>query len=193
LTPGQTVLVLGTGGVSITALQIAKTAGAKTIVTSSSDVKLKHVQSTYKATHAINYKKCPNWEEEVLKVTNGHGADYIIETGGVGTIEQSLKCVAYGGIISVIGFLADTPPNQRPNVAALALNRGANVRGIMVGNRQQLEEVVRFVVVNNIHLPVDKEFPFSDAGVLEAYSYMAQQGHVGKICIKFSPLDVVHK
>jgi NADPH:quinone reductase-like Zn-dependent oxidoreductase len=186
LTPGQTVLVLGTGGVSITALLIAKAAGAKTIVTSSSDDKLKHVQSNYKATHTINYKKCPNWGEEVLKVTNGHGADYIIETGGAGTIEQSLKCVAYGGIISVIGFLADTPPDKRPDAAALVLSRGANVRGIVVGNRQQLEEMVRFAVVNNIHLPVDKEFPFSDAGVLDAYSYLTQQAHIGKICIKFS-------
>lgn len=193
LKPGQSVLLLGTGGVSITALQIAQAAGAKTIVTSSSDLKLKHVQEVYKATHTINYKKCPNWEEEVLKLTCGHGVDYIIETGGIGTIEHSLKCVAYGGIIAVIGFLADLPPERRPDIAAMALARGAIVRGIVVGSKQQLEEMVNFAIVNNVHLPVDKEFPFSDAGVLEAYEYLAQQGHIGKVCIKFSPLDVTHK
>ncbi|KAH8548515.1 hypothetical protein BGW37DRAFT_514597 [Umbelopsis sp. PMI_123] len=192
LKPGQTVLVLGTGGVSITALQIAKASGAKTIVTSSSDVKLKHVQDAYKPTHVINYKKFPNWEQEVLKVTCGHGADYIIETGGVGTIEKSLQCVTYGGIISVIGFLAGCPSDQRPDIAGLALSRGAIVRGIMVGNRQQLEEMVRFAIVNNIHLPVDKEFPFTDTGVIEAFEYMAKAGHIGKVCINFTR-DVIPK
>ncbi|KAI9285947.1 putative zinc-type alcohol dehydrogenase-like protein [Umbelopsis sp. AD052] len=192
LKPGQTVLVLGTGGVSITALEIAKAAGAKTIVTSSSDAKLKHVQKTYKPTHVINYKKCRDWEKQVLDFTGGHGADYIIETGGAGTIEKSLQCVAYGGNISVIGFLAKCPPDQRPDMAALALGKGAVVRGIMVGNRQQLEEMVKFTVVNNIHMPVDKEFPFTDTGVMEAFQYMVQAGHVGKVCINFTR-DLVPK
>ncbi|CAM0138211.1 hypothetical protein VKS41_001452 [Umbelopsis sp. WA50703] len=186
LRPGQTVLMLGTGGVSITALQIAHAAGAKTIITSSSDDKLQKVKEKYGATHGINYKKCAKWDEEVLKLTNGHGADYIIENGGIGTIEQSINCAAYGAIISVIGFLATVPPEKRPDVTALALSKGANVRGIMVGSRQQLEEVTRFAVINDIHLAIDKEFPFSDSGVKEAYEYLSKQAHVGKICIKVS-------
>ncbi|KAJ2955183.1 hypothetical protein NQZ79_g8774 [Umbelopsis isabellina] len=186
LKPGQTVLMLGTGGVSITALQIAHAAGAKTIITSSSDEKLKTVKEKYGVTHGINYKKNPKWDEEVLKLTHGHGADYIIENGGIGTIEQSINAAAYGAIISVIGFLASIPPEKRPDVTGLALSKGANVRGIMVGSRQQLEEVTRFAVVNDIHLAVDKEFPFSDSGVFEAYEHLSKQGHIGKICIKVS-------
>lgn len=184
LKPGHTVLMLGTGGVSITALQVAHAAGCKTIITSSSDEKLKTVKEKYGVTHGINYKKFPKWDEEVLKLTNGHGADYIIETGGIGTIEQSINAGAYGAVIAVIGFLSHVPPEKRPDVAALALSKGANVRGVMVGSRQQLEEVTRFAVVNDIHLAVDKEFPFSESGVLQAYEHLAKQGHIGKICIK---------
>ncbi|KAH8548514.1 hypothetical protein BGW37DRAFT_176185 [Umbelopsis sp. PMI_123] len=186
LKPGQTVLLLGTGGVSLTGLQIAKAAGAKTIITSSSDAKLKQVKEQYQPTHVINYKTSPNWDQEVLKLTDGHGVDYILETGGVGTIEKSLACVAYGGNISVIGFLGECPPEKRPDVAALALGKGAVVRGIMVGNKQQLEEMVRFAVVNDLQMAVDKEFPFSDAGVRGAYESIMKAQHVGKVCIDFS-------
>ncbi|KAG2184177.1 hypothetical protein INT44_009192 [Umbelopsis vinacea] len=184
LKPGQTVLLMGTGGVSLTALQIAKAAGAKTIITSSSDEKLKLVQEHYHPTHIINYKTKPDWDQEVLRLTDGLGADYIIETGGIGTIEKSLACVAYGGNISVIGFLGGSPrPEDRPDVAALALGKGAVVRGIMVGNKQQLEEMVRFAVVNDLHMAVDTVFPFTDSGVREAYDYLLAAKHIGKVCI----------
>ena len=109
LKPGQTVLFLGTGGVSVTGLILAKAAGARTIITSSSDEKLKHVQEKYGADHVINYKTHPEWSKEVLKLTNNHGADYILENGGAGTIAESINSVAYGGIISVIGFPFSLP------------------------------------------------------------------------------------
>lgn len=169
LRPGQTVLMLGTGGVSITALQIANAAGARTIITSSSNDKLKFVKDKYGADHLINYKDTPNWEEEVLRITKGRGADNIIETVGVGTIEKSIASVAYGGIISIIGFLSGVSPQDRPDVAALALGKGAVVRGIVVGSKQQLEEVTTFAVINDIHLAVNKEFPFTDSGIKGAY------------------------
>ncbi|KAM0553143.1 hypothetical protein ACHAPJ_007430 [Fusarium lateritium] len=181
--PGQTVLFLGTGGVSITGLILAKAAGAITIITSSSDNKLEHVKKTYGADHVINYKTTPNWSEEVLKLTNGKGVDYILENGGAGTIAQSLNSVAYGGIISVIGFLAHCEQKDMPDVALQALGKGAVVRGIMVGSRQQLEEVTRFVVARDLDVPVEKEFGFSREEVIEAYKYLQSGQHIGKVCI----------
>ncbi|KAH7152634.1 hypothetical protein EDB81DRAFT_649092 [Dactylonectria macrodidyma] len=186
LKPGQVVLFLGTGGVSITSLILAKAAGATTIITSSSDAKLKHVQETYGADHVVNYKTNTRWSEEVLKITNGRGADYILENGGAGTISESINAVAYGGSIAVIGFLAACPQEKMPDVAALALSKGAVVRGIMVGSKQQLEDVTRFVTSKNLSVPVEKEFGFSRDEVIAAFEYMTSGQHVGKICITVS-------
>ncbi|KAI8190127.1 Zinc-type alcohol dehydrogenase-like protein [Colletotrichum sp. SAR 10_86] len=201
LKPGQTVLCLGefyqariercetdcvagTGGVSITGLMLAKAAGATTIITSSSDSKLKYVQETYGADHVINYKSNPDWSDEVLKITKGQGADFILENGGAGTIAQSINAVAYGGSIAVIGFLASCPQDQMPDVAALALSKGAVVRGIMVGSRQHLEEVTRYVVARGLKVPVEKEFGFGRDEVVAAFEYLSTGAHVGKVCIK---------
>ncbi|KAJ0382980.1 hypothetical protein COL922a_011417 [Colletotrichum nupharicola] len=152
LKPAQTVLCLGTGGVSITGLMLAKAAGATTIITSSSDSKLKYVQDTYGADHVINYKSNPNWSDEVRERTS------TFENGGAGTIAQSINAVAYRGSIAVIGFLASCPQDQMPDVAALALSKGAVVRGFMVGSRQHLEEATRYVVARGLKVPVEKEF-----------------------------------
>lgn len=116
------------------------------------------------------------------KLTNGRGVDYILETGGAGTIQQSLEAVAFGGIISVIGFLA-APGQEMPDVAGLALSKGAVVRGIMIGSRQQLEDLVRFVISRKLQVPVEKEFGFSREQVVAAYEYLASGQHMGKICI----------
>lgn len=174
---------VGTGGVSITGLILAKAAGATTIITSSSDSKLAHAKKAYGADYTINYKTHPKWSEEVLKLTNGRGADYILENGGAGTIAESINAVAYGGSIAVIGFLAACPQDQMPDVAGLALSKGAVVRGIMVGSRQQLEEVTRFVTSRGLQVPVEKEFGFSRDEVVGAFEYMVSGQHVGKICI----------
>ncbi|KAH7010313.1 hypothetical protein EDB80DRAFT_839584 [Ilyonectria destructans] len=183
LKPGQTVLFLGTGGVSITGLVLAKAAGAVTIITSSSDSKLKHVQEQYGADYTINYNKTPDWSREVLRITKGRGADFILENGGAGTIAKSIDAVAYGGNISVIGFLAACAQDEMPDVAALALSKGAVVRGIMVGSKQQLEDVTRFVAAKGLKLPVEKEFGFSRDEVIAACEYMMGGQHIGKICI----------
>lgn len=141
-----TLFLIGTGGVSITGLVLAKAAGATTIITSSSDEKLRYIKEKYQVDHVINYKKTPDWASEVQKITDGQGVDYILENGGSGTIKQSLSAIAYGGIISVIGFLSAAPQEEMPDVAALALGKGANVRGIMIGSKQMLEDTVRFIL-----------------------------------------------
>lgn len=172
-----------TGGISITGLILAKAAGAKTIITCSSESKLKYVQDTWDADFTVDYKTNPKWSEEVLNITKGHGADYIFENGGAGTIAESINAIAYGGCIAVIGFLAPCPQDKMPDVAALALSTGAVVRGIMVGSQQQSEEVTRFVTAKNLRLPVEKEFGFSRAEVLSAFEYMTSGQHVGKVSI----------
>ncbi|OAL47018.1 NAD(P)-binding protein [Pyrenochaeta sp. DS3sAY3a] len=186
LKPGQTVLLLGTGGVSITALILAKAAGATTIITSSSDDKLAQVQKTYGADYTVNYKNTPEWSKEVLKIPKGHGADFILENGGAGTIAQSIDAVAYGGNIAVIGFLASCPQEKMPDVAALALGKGAVVRGIMVGSKQQLEDVTRFVTSKNLNMPVERVFNFSREDVVNAFEYLVSGQHIGKVCIAVS-------
>ncbi|KAH0164032.1 NAD(P)-binding protein, partial [Aureobasidium melanogenum] len=184
LRPGQTVLFQGTGGVSMTGLQIAKNAGAITIVTSSSDSKLQFVKERFGAHHTINYKTT-NWAEETQKLTSGRGVDYIIENGGSGTIKQSLDAVAMGGIISVVGFLSAAAQEDMPDVAGLALSKGAVVRGITVGSTQLLEEAVRFFGANKIAIPVDKVFGSSHDQVMKAFEYLTSGSHVGKVCINF--------
>ena len=182
LKPGQTVLFLGTGGVSMTGLMLAKAAGANTVITSSSDKKLKMAKDKYGADHLINYESTPKWEEEVLKVTNGRGADFVIENGGSGTIAQSLACVARGGIVAVIGFLSQA--EQMPDVASLVLGSGSIVRGINVGAKQLTDDLVAFVCGKNLEMPVEKTFGFSRDEVIEAFKYMESGSHVGKICIE---------
>ncbi|EHK95984.1 NAD(P)-binding Rossmann-fold containing protein [Glarea lozoyensis ATCC 20868] len=183
LKPGHTVLFQGTGGVSITGLILAKAAGATTIITSSSDEKLELVQKKYGADHTVNYKKTPDWASEVNKITEGHGVDYIFENGGSGTIKQSIDCIAMGGIISVVGFLSAAKQEDMPDVAGLALSKGAVVRGITVGSKQLLEELVRFVLKKKLSVPVEKEFGFSAKDVQAAFDYLVGGSHIGKVCI----------
>lgn len=180
-TAGQTVLLLGTGGVSITTLILARAAGAKTIITSSSEEKLKFVKEKYGVDHTVNYKVTPDWEKEVLKLTNGEGVDYIIENGGSGTIAKSIASVKRGGIIAIVGFLSQ--PDVMPDVTSMILDKSCTVRGIAVGSKQLLEELVRFVHVKKLRMPVEKEFGFSEEEVHAAFGHLEGQSHVGKIVI----------
>lgn len=173
---------LGTGGVSITGVILAKAAGATTIVTSSSDEKLEFVKSKFGADYGVNYKKHPEWSKEVLRLTNGEGVDYVLENGGSGTIAESINSVKMGGNISVIGFLSQA--KEMPDVASLALSKGAVVRGITVGSTQLLQEVVRFVGRKGLRLPVEKEFGFSAEEAIKAFEYLQSGAHIGKVCIK---------
>ena len=176
----------GTGGVSITGLILAKAAGATTIITSSSDEKLEFVKSKFGADYGVNYKKHPVWSKEVLRLTNGEGVDYILENGGSGTIAESLNVVKMGGNISVIGFLSQAEQSEMPDVAALALAKGAVVRGITAGSTQQLEEVARFVARKGLRMPVEKEFGFTQEEVVKAYEFVASGSHLGKVCIRIA-------
>lgn len=167
----------------MTALIFAKAAGATTIITSSSDEKLEYVRSKFSADHTINYKQYPNWAAEVQRITNGQGIDHIIEVGGVATIQQSLEAVAYGGIVSVIGFLTSASPDKMVDVLKPTLVKGCIVRGIMGGSKHQLEEAVRFMGNHEVMLPIDKTFGFNRNGVIAALKYVASGKHVGKVCI----------
>ncbi|KAF2647605.1 NAD(P)-binding protein [Lophiostoma macrostomum CBS 122681] len=186
LKPGQVVLCQGTGGVSITTLIFAKAAGATVIVTSSSDEKLELVKTKYGVHHGINYSKTPDWAEEALKITDGRGVDYVIENGGSGTIAQSIKAITYGGTIACIGFLSPANQEDMPNVAMLAMGKGAVVRGIQVGSVQMLQDVVRFVGERGLRMPVEKEFGFDRESVMQAYEYVKSGAHIGKVCITVS-------
>lgn len=179
---GQSVLLLGTGGVSITALILAKAAGAITIITSSSDEKLKYVQEKYGVDHVVNYKTHPDWEKEVLKITDGEGVDFIIEGGGSGTIEKSLASVKVGGQVSLIGFLGQA--EQTPELLMPILMKSVIIRGVIVGPKQLSEQLVRFVHAKKLPMPVEKVFGFSEEEVQGAYEALKSQTVVGKIAIR---------
>ncbi|KAF2709329.1 putative zinc-containing alcohol dehydrogenase [Pleomassaria siparia CBS 279.74] len=181
LKPGDTVLLQGTGGVSMTGLVFAKAAGATTIVTSSSDEKLAFAKSLG-AHHTVNYKTHPNWATEVLRITDGQGVDHIIENGGLGTIEQSLECITASGIISLIGFL-DMAEQKQPNMLIPAIAKAVTIRGIRGGSKHQLEEVVRYMGKRGLAVPVDKTFGFNREEIVAAFKYVASGKHVGKVCI----------
>ncbi|KAK9366598.1 zinc-type alcohol dehydrogenase [Lipomyces kononenkoae] len=181
LQPGQIVLVQGTGGVSIFGLQFAKAAGATVIATTSSDAKAERLKRLG-ADHVINYKTTPNWGEVARQFTPGQlGVDYIVEVGGPGTLEQSLKCIKMEGIISIIGFLG-TSDKPQPRLMD-ALSNLCTVRGVYVGSRAMLKDMVRAIEANDIH-PVVDEKVFGFDKTREAYEYMEAQKHFGKVVIK---------
>ncbi|ETP17098.1 hypothetical protein F441_08444 [Phytophthora nicotianae CJ01A1] len=181
--PGQTVLFQGTGGVSITGVQLAKAAGAVTIVTSSSDEKLRFVKENFGVDHVVNYSTTPNWADEVLRFTNGEGADYVIEIGGAGTIEQSIKATASGGMITIIGYLADIKQEDMPNVPLLALIQGCALRGVQAGSKQLTTELVKFVTRKNVQPYIHETFGFSQDEVISAFDLQNSGKQIGKIGI----------
>ncbi|POS74176.1 menadione-induced gene-6 [Diaporthe helianthi] len=178
--PGQWVLVQGTGGVSIFALQFAKAAGAKVIATSSSAEKLEALKKLG-ADHVINYKEDAEWGTAAKKLTpGGAGVDHIIEVGGAGTLEQSVKAIKFEGIISIIGFLGGV---KVTTTVIAALSNICTFRGVYVGSRQQLEAMIAAIEANDIHPVLDKTV-FSLEQAKEAYEYMWAQKHFGKVAIK---------
>jgi NADPH:quinone reductase-like Zn-dependent oxidoreductase len=175
LLPGQTVLALGTGGVSIFGIQIARAAGARAIITSSSDEKLARA-SELGASEGINYRRHERWEEEVLRLTDGRGVDHVLENGGAGTLSRSLQATRIGGSVHLIGVL--TQGTVDPD---LIRGRRAVVRGIAVGSRDDLTALVRAIAAGGFRPAVDKTFPFDEAR--QAYRYLQAQKHVGKVVI----------
>jgi NADPH:quinone reductase-like Zn-dependent oxidoreductase len=174
---GNTVLVLGTGGVSVAALQLASAAGARVIATSSSDEKLARVR-VMGASELINYRRTPDWEHEVRRLTAGRGVDCVVEVGGAGTLARSMKSLARGGKVALIGFLAGRDGDTNPTPLMMT---GGSLHGIFVGDREMFEEMNRAIVVNGITPVVDRVFPFEDA--LAAYRYHASGACVGKVVI----------
>jgi NADPH:quinone reductase-like Zn-dependent oxidoreductase len=180
LRAGDSVLLLGTGGVSILALQLAKAAGLRTIVTSSSDEKLERALGLG-ASATINYTTTPEWQDEVLRLTDGRGVDLVLEVGGQGTLTRSIASTLMGGTVAIIGGVSGFGGELNP----FALIGGAKrLSGIFVGSRGMLEDLSRFLSVAEIHPVVDRVFPFAQAR--EAYTHLERAGHFGKLVIQVS-------
>ncbi|EAW10290.1 zinc-dependent alcohol dehydrogenase family protein [Aspergillus clavatus NRRL 1] len=170
LKPGEIVLVQGTGGVSMFALQFAKAAGATVIATTSSEAKAKKLKELG-ADHVINYKTNFNWGDTARSLTpENAGVDHIVEVGGAGTLTQSLKCIKYEGTISIIGFLGGVDPKGQPPILE-ALSNICTIRGVYVGSKALMTDMIKAIEVNNIH-PVIDEKVFSLDQTREAYEYM---------------------
>lgn len=180
LKAGQTVLVEGTGGVSITALQLAKALGAQVIATSSSDKKLEKTREIG-ADFTINYKKEPNWGKKAIELTGGQGVDIVVEVGGPATVDQAVQAVKVGGHIAMIGVLT----GQRSNLSLMPLiAKQANLKGLMVGSRQDQIEFVRALESLQAVKPIiDKTF--SIESIAEAFQYQKEGRHLGKIVLKW--------
>jgi len=178
ITAGETVLVLGTGGVSIFALQFAKMHGARVIVTSSSDAKLERAKELG-ASEVINYKSTPNWEERVYELTARNGVDHVVEVGGAGTLEKSIRAVRVGGRISLIGVLTGVAGEVNPMPV---LMKSLTVQGIYVGSREMFEAMNQAIALHQLKPVIDRIFPLTEAQ--EAYRYMKSAAHFGKIVIQ---------
>lgn len=178
LRAGETVLTLGTGGVSIFAVQLAKLHGARVIATSSSDEKLARVRELG-ADETINYKTHPDWEREVLRLTDGVGVDYVVEVGGAGTLAKSCAATRIDGRITLIGVLAAGPGF---NPISLLMKR-VGLQGIFVGSRQMFEDMNAAISLNQLKPVIDRTFSFDEAP--DALRYMETGSHFGKIVIVY--------
>jgi len=176
---GDTILSLGTGGVSIAALQIGKMFGAKVIITSSSHEKLAKAKALG-ADAIINYREKPEWSREVATITNGCGANHILELGGPGTLEQSIKAAAVGGHISLIGVMTGL---EGPVPTGLLMMKQLRLQGLLVGSRSQQQDYVKALESNNFHPVIDRIFNYTQ--LAEAFEYQVSGSHFGKICVEW--------
>jgi NADPH:quinone reductase-like Zn-dependent oxidoreductase len=179
LKAGETVLALGTGGVSIGALQIAKAAGARVAITSSSDEKLARARDLG-ADITINYRTTPDWAAALLAATGGAGADIVVETGGFATLTQSIAAAAAGGRIAIIGALAGNAADGLPNYGSI-IGKNLIIGGIASGSRAMLARLLNAADVNTIVPVIDRSFAFDDAPA--AYAHLKSGTHLGKVVI----------
>jgi len=179
LRPGDTVVLQGSGGVSVFGLQFAHAAGLRTLITSSSDEKLERARRLG-ADHLVNYRQTPEWSGPVRDVTGGVGADLIIEVGGGGTIEQSMKAIRIGGHVAIVGVVAGL---GGPFNTATLIGNSARVQGLSVGSRDMFEAMCRFMELERIEPVVDKVFPWTE--VKAAFGAMQAGEHFGKIVLQF--------
>jgi NADPH:quinone reductase-like Zn-dependent oxidoreductase len=178
LKPGDTVLVQGTGGVAVFAMQFAASMGARVIVTSSSDDKLARVH-TLGASEGINYRNLPKWSERVREITQGRGVDLVVELGGKDTLEQSVQSLADSGALSLVGGLSGYD-GVLP--AEGLLMKRVRVQGIFVGSRADFEHMNAFIAEHHIRPVVDRTFPLQQYA--EALDYMRRGNFIGKIVIR---------
>jgi NADPH:quinone reductase-like Zn-dependent oxidoreductase len=177
--PGESVLLIGTGGVSMFALQFARLAGARILVISSSDEKLARARSLG-ADEGINYRTTPDWDGEVLRLTQGRGVDHVIEVGGAGTLGRSIASVASGGRIQLIGVL--TGRSGEPPSPYGLLGKQASIQGVFVGSRGHFERMNAAIASHRLEPVVDRIFGFDEAPA--AYRHLEQGTHFGKIVIR---------
>jgi NADPH:quinone reductase-like Zn-dependent oxidoreductase len=177
--PGDYVLVQGSGGVSVFALQFAKMAGANVIATSSSDEKLERLKALG-ADHLINYKAEPKWGRKAKELTGGRGVDHVIEVGGPGTLTQSMWACRMGGHIALIGVLTGIA-GEVPTY--LLFSSQLRVTGIMVGSRKDQIDMNRAIAMNGLKPVIDSRFPLE--GIADAFRHQESQKHFGKICLEF--------
>lgn len=175
---GDTVLVQGTGGVSLFALQLGKLLGARVIVTSSSDDKLKRVRELG-ADELINYREIADWGKKAKELTGGAGVDNVVEVGGAGTLQQSLQAVRFGGTVSLIGNLAGT---KAEILLTQIFMQQVRVNGILVGHREGFEAMNRAIAFHGLRPVIDRAFPLEDARA--AFEHMKAGGHFGKIVVR---------
>jgi NADPH:quinone reductase-like Zn-dependent oxidoreductase len=178
VTPGATVVVLGTGGVSTFALRLAHAAGARVIVTSSSDEKLARA-AALGASDGVNYTRTPDWDKEVMRLTQGAGADCIVEVGGIGTLPRSMNALGRHGKITLIGVLTGREGGVNPYPLMF---KGGSLHGVYVGDRAMFEEMNRAIAITGVKPVVDRVFAFEQA--IDAYKYQASGLFVGKVVIR---------
>jgi NADPH:quinone reductase-like Zn-dependent oxidoreductase len=176
--PGDTVLIQGTGGVSIAALQFAKAAGARVLGTSSSDEKLERARALG-LDAGLNYRERPQWADWVLEQTDGRGADLVVEVGGAGTFAQSLQAARVGGAIAQIGVLSQS---SEPLAVPLILRKQLRIQGIYVGSRADFERMNQAISLLRIEPVVDRVFPLDEAQ--KAFRQMEQGAHFGKLVVR---------
>jgi NADPH:quinone reductase-like Zn-dependent oxidoreductase len=178
LAPGDSVLLLGTGGVSMWALQLAKKAGLRVLITSSDDRKLERARALG-ADVAINYRRTPEWDNEVLRETGGRGVDRVLEVGGPDTLSRSIAATRMGGTIAIIGRLTGTSSIAFDPVSLFSGSK--HMVGVLVGSRAMANDLARFVELAGIHPVIDRVFDFEHAR--EAYAYLDKAQHFGKVVI----------
>lgn len=175
--PGSTVLVQGSGGVSVFALQFAKAAGARVIATSSSDAKLERLKALG-ADETINYKEVPAWGAKALELTGGAGVDTVVEIGGAGTLDQSMMATRVGGHVALIGVLTGF---AGPVQTALLMAKNLRVQGLTVGSRQQQLDMIAGIEANGIRPVISDHFPLEK--LADAFRHQAANKHFGKIVV----------
>ena len=179
LTCGQSVLTLGTGGVSLFALQFARAAGARVITTTGREAKAERLRGLG-VEEIVNYRAELDWEARVWEMTGRRGVDLVVEVGGAGTLGRSLKAVRVGGHVSLIGVLAGATGEVNPLPAVM---KGVRIQGIFVGSREMFLAMLRAIELHAIHPVIDRVFSFDEAR--EAYRYLESGAHFGKVVIRF--------